>query len=90
MRSMKAMLTERDAMRERAMGIVHLEPEAPPAVVYEPRPYEPPIPRLHEPPIPRPYEGPCPRRSPRWTGTTSRPSRSWSFPAWTRRTSTSR
>lgn len=58
MRSMKAMLTERDAMRERAMGIVHSEPEAPPAVVYEPRPYEPPIPRPYEAPIPRPYEAP--------------------------------
>ena len=46
-------------MRNRAMGIVVPdEPDAPPAVVYEPRPYEPPIPRPYEAPIPRPYESP--------------------------------
>ena len=92
MNSMKAMLTERDAMRNRAMGIVVPdEPDAPPAVVYEPRPYEPPIPRPYEAPIPRPYESP-PTAQPAVERDHEfvPPHRSWSSPAWTRRTSTSR
>jgi len=68
MSSMKAMLAERDAMRNKAMGIAPTpEPEmySSQAVVYEPRPYEAPIPRPYEAPIPRPYESPLPYESPR-------------------------
>ena len=76
MSSMQEMLKERDAMRNRAMGIIEEETEAyvapswnasveaPPTPAWpEPRPYEPPTPRPYEPPTPRPYESWTPPES---------------------------